>query len=75
MLATQFEEFEKGFLFLSYSSTSIFTVNAGPETRLLFHPLLGTGVFAADGQPLLFLLDLILIVQKASYGSMFLAWD
>lgn len=33
MLATQFEEFEKG-----------------PETRFLFHPLLGTGVFAADGE-------------------------
>jgi hypothetical protein len=41
----------------------------------MLNPLLGTGVFAVDGQPLLFLLDLILIVQKASYGSMFLACD
>uniref|UniRef100_A0A8H7XXV3 Cytochrome P450 n=1 Tax=Psilocybe cubensis TaxID=181762 RepID=A0A8H7XXV3_PSICU len=32
ILATQFDEFEKG-----------------PETRTLFYPLLGTGVFAADG--------------------------
>ncbi|PPQ86757.1 hypothetical protein CVT25_012402 [Psilocybe cyanescens] len=33
ILATQFDEFEKG-----------------PETRSLFYPLLGTGVFAADGE-------------------------
>ncbi|KAF8959382.1 cytochrome P450 [Flammula alnicola] len=33
ILATQFDEFEKG-----------------PEIRYLFHPLLGTGVFAVDGE-------------------------
>jgi len=33
MLATQFDDFEKG-----------------PEIRHLLYPLLGTGVFAADGQ-------------------------
>ncbi|KAF4615947.1 hypothetical protein D9613_011384 [Agrocybe pediades] len=33
ILASQFDEFEKG-----------------PETRFLFYPLLGTGVFAADGE-------------------------
>ncbi|KDR74352.1 hypothetical protein GALMADRAFT_250207 [Galerina marginata CBS 339.88] len=33
ILATQFDDFEKG-----------------PETRFLFYPLLGTGVFAADGE-------------------------
>lgn len=49
ILATQFDQFEKGVD--SFGPLTMHFVNndVGPEIRWLFRPLLGTGVFAVDG--------------------------